>query len=67
MDNLTVKVYFESKSHAELVAVMSEDLYNQLTPTLEKIAAEANMIVTESIEDEEAMSGWNGVHPFGQS
>lgn len=47
-----VKVYFESHGHAELVAIFERDeLYNACLPTLEQIAGEANMTVTESVED----------------
>mgnify|MGYP006189176299 CR=1 FL=1 len=48
-----VKVYFESGCHAEMVAIFdSEELYNLCSEALEKAAAEAGMIVTESIIDE---------------
>lgn len=45
-----IEVYFESGSHAELVAVFqSEDLYMACLPILEQRAKESNMIVTESV------------------
>jgi hypothetical protein len=48
-----VKVYFESKVHAELVAILdSEELYDKLYPVLEAIAKDARMFVTESVEEE---------------
>jgi len=48
-----VKVYFESNSHAELVAIFrDEEMYMLCSPALEKEAEENRMIVTESIEDE---------------
>lgn len=54
-----VKVYFESlgadgnPNYAELVAILdNEETYDKLLPMLEKMAEEAGMIVTESIEDE---------------
>jgi hypothetical protein len=47
-----VKVYFESSSHAELVATFeSEEIYLLCLPVLEKKAESQNMIVTESIDD----------------
>jgi len=43
-----IKVYFESNSHAELVATFeSEDLYIASLPALEKKAKKQGMIVTE--------------------
>ena len=48
-----VKVYFESRFHAELVAIFdTEELYDLCFPVLEKEAKKHRMIVTESIEDE---------------
>ena len=48
-----VKVYFETSRTAELVAVFDEEIiYNGCLPTLEKLAKEIGMFVTESIEDE---------------
>jgi len=45
-------VYFESKSHAEEVArYETEQDYMTALPELEKRAAAANMVVTESMED----------------
>ena len=47
-----VKVYFESRFHAELVAIFdTEELYDLCFPSLEKEAKKHRMIVTESIED----------------
>jgi hypothetical protein len=49
-----IKVYFESNSHAELVATFeSEDLYIVSLPALEKKAKEQGMIVTEVDEEQE--------------
>ena len=49
-----VKVYFESKTHAELAAIFdTEELYLACLPVLELSASLQNMIVTESIEDKE--------------
>ncbi len=46
-----VKVYFESSSHAELVAVLdNEEIYMALLPALEAEAEKHRMIVTESVE-----------------
>jgi len=48
-----VKVYFESKAHAELVAYFdSEEIYLACLPSLEKLAKKSRMFVTESIIDE---------------
>ena len=48
-----VKVFFESGSHADLVATFdSEELYIACLPTLEAEAKKSNMFVTESIEEE---------------
>ena len=48
-----IKVYFESGTHAELVAIFdSEDLYMACLPILEKKAEESRMFITESIEEE---------------
>jgi hypothetical protein len=51
-----IRVYFESSSHAELVATFETDeLYNRCLPTLEKEAERMDMMVTESmVDDEEA-------------
>ena len=52
-----VKVYFETPNTAELVAVFDEEIiYNECLPTLEKLAKEIGMFVTESIEDESALT-----------
>lgn len=47
-----VRVFFESRSHAELVATfMSEELYMLCVPTLEAEAERLGMILTEVIEE----------------
>ena len=47
-----VKVYFESKNHAELVATFdTEELYIACFPALEEEAKKHRMILTESCED----------------
>ena len=46
----TIKVYFERGLHAELVATFyNDELYNEVVPILEAIAAKRDMIVTESV------------------
>jgi len=48
-----IVVYFESKTHAEEVArYENEKDYIAALPELEKQAAAANMIVTESVQDD---------------
>jgi hypothetical protein len=48
-----IKVYFESRSHAELVAIFDrEEVYIACLPALEKLAMESRMIVTESVDEE---------------
>jgi hypothetical protein len=48
-----IKVYFESQSHAELVAIFdNEETYDACLPALEKLAKESGMVVTESIDEE---------------
>ena len=48
-----IEVYFESSSHAELVATFEDDqAYMRCLPTLEAYAAECGMIVTDSENDE---------------
>ena len=48
-----VKVYYETTITAKLVATFDEaTIYNGCLPTLEKLAKEIGMFVTESIEDE---------------
>lgn len=48
-----IKVYFESKNHAQLVAIFDTDeLYNVCLPSLEKEAKKHRMRVTESVEEE---------------
>jgi hypothetical protein len=48
-----VLVYFESKSHAEQVATFDDEkTYQACVPALEALAAESNMIVTESVVDD---------------
>ena len=47
-----LKVYFESKAHAELVATFEEEeLYIKCLPILEEEAKKQRMIVTESEEE----------------
>ena len=49
-----VKVYFESKNHAELVATfISDDIYMLCYPALEKQAKKWGMFVTESVMNKE--------------
>ena len=49
-----IRVYFESSSHAELVATFeAEELYMLCLPELEKEAERMDMIVTESMLDED--------------
>lgn len=54
-----VKVYFENlgsngvPNYAELIAILdNEETYHKLLPVFEKMAEDAGMIVTESIDDE---------------
>ena len=48
-----VKVYFETTSTAELVAVFdNEEIYERCFTALERFANEIGMFITESIEDE---------------
>ena len=55
-----IRVYFESSSYAELVATFETDeLYMQCLPTLEKEAERMDMMVTESMVDDE--EGWREV------
>jgi hypothetical protein len=52
-----VKVYFESKVHAELVAIFdNESTYLLCLPSLEKEAKKHRMIVTESIDEEKEIN-----------
>lgn len=54
---MTVKVYFESKVHSEIVAIfVDENTYDVCLPALEKMAKEARMFVTESVLEEEDLS-----------
>ena len=47
-----IKVYFESTSHAELVAEFaSEEVYAECIEVLDRLAHANRMIVTESVED----------------
>ena len=49
-----IKVYFESNSHAECVAIFNtKETYNLCLPALEKEAKKHRMIVTESVEGED--------------
>ena len=51
-----IRVYFESSSHAELVATFeTEELYMECLPTLEKEAERGRMIVTETIDEHESI------------
>jgi len=55
-----VKVYFESKTHAELVAVFDcEDTYLICLKALEKEAKRHRMTVTESIQEENDINELN--------
>jgi len=48
-----VKVYFESKSHAELVATFeTEEIYAICFPKLEEKARQSGFKITESVEEE---------------
>jgi hypothetical protein len=48
-----VKVYFESGSHADLVAIFDNDeTYNVCVEALEKLAEKNRMILTESVEND---------------
>ena len=48
-----IKVYFESNSHAELVATFeNEEVYTLCIAALEKEAKSKGMILTESVEEE---------------
>lgn len=50
MENWVI-AYFESDSHAEIAGIFpSEESYLSCVPTLEKIAEELNMILTETTE-----------------
>lgn len=47
-----IKVYFESRAHAEHVACFYDvQTYDACLPALEKMAKEARMIVTESVQE----------------
>lgn len=48
-----IKVYFESKQYAELIAIFAdEETYIACVPALEKLAKENQVILTESDVDE---------------
>jgi hypothetical protein len=48
-----IKVYFESNSHAELVAIFNDEAtYLYCVDKLEKMAKSYGMIVTETIDEE---------------
>ena len=50
-----IKVYAESNNHAELWATFeTEEIYNLCLPIIEKIADRDGMIITESMENEDA-------------
>ena len=49
-----VKVYMESNSHAQLVAIFAnEDAYGACSSSLDKYAAEGRMFITESLDHTE--------------
>ena len=49
-----IKVYFESSTHADLVAVFAdESLYKACLPVLEKQAEKDNLKLTETVTEEE--------------
>jgi hypothetical protein len=48
-----IKVYFESNSHAELVATFeTEEIYSICLPKLEEKARQSGLKITESVEEE---------------
>lgn len=52
--NNPIKVYFESRAHAEVIAYFdSSEIYNLCLPALEAAAQDARMIVTEAVQEEE--------------
>ena len=52
-----IKVYFESPIYAELVAIFdNEETYLKCLPSLESLAKERVMIITESIDERELMA-----------
>jgi hypothetical protein len=51
MKKILINVYFESNTHAELIAQFNnEDIYMACVPALEKLAEQENLFLTESIE-----------------
>lgn len=49
-----VKVYFEHKTHAELIAVFSSsESYAKATEKLEKVATDQGLCLTESVTEED--------------
>ena len=47
------KVFFESDKHSELIAIFeNEETYLKLLPSLENLAREQKMYVTESVEED---------------
>ena len=47
-----VKVFFETRVHAQLVAIFEdEEVYNCVFPELEKLAKINRMFITESVTD----------------
>lgn len=49
-----IEVYYESQSHAELIATFEdEETYNKCVPILEQDAKENGMFLTEKIHDNE--------------
>lgn len=52
-----VKVYFETNSYAELVAIFdNEETYAACFPALEELAKKHGYFITESVEQEERIS-----------
>lgn len=55
-----IKVYFESKTHAELVAIFNDEAtYLYCVDKLEKMAKSYGMIVTETIDEENDINDLN--------
>ena len=51
--SLTIKVYFETKTHAELIVCFAdEETYINCLPALEKQAEKQGYFITESIEED---------------
>ncbi len=48
---MLINVYFESNTHAELIAQFNnEEIYMACVPALEKLAEQTNVFLTESVE-----------------